>query len=300
MSIEQRNNHIEQVNCNKEVKEDVLKRYLFVCFRNERRSPASASYFKKLIKEKNINAVVESAGTSDSAERKLTEEMVKKSNVVFAMDESIFKEIVKRYSPPEKKLVNLDILDIYDHWGNVCDDLLRRETQYQGESILERPEIKGRLELYEALEMKKPILEKYIGDKFVFVGEKRSNRAIEMNVNWQDGKLAARSLIRALRASGINYQEQVFLNLFYDKDGYEIRSYSSEKIKELAKNGAIIVGMGKLIQKHLEKLGIKHLKLTHPAARGKIRKKETYTEHVSKVLGVPLSIIEQKLFDISE
>ncbi len=163
MSVEQKgNNHIEQTDGNKEVKKNALKQYLFVCSQNKIRSPAVASYFKKLIEEKNINAVIESAGTSDHAERKIRKDMVRKADVIFAMDKKVYKEILQKYSPPQNKLVNLDILDIYDFSGEIWDGLLKLSIIDEGKDILKRPEIKERLRFYEVLKMRKPILEKYI------------------------------------------------------------------------------------------------------------------------------------------
>ena len=119
---------------------------------------------------------------------------------------------------------------------------------------------------------------------FVFVGEKRSNRAIELGVIWQDKKLAAKSLLEALEANGIDPQKQIFLNLFFDGEGHKMIEESAEKIKGLADDGAVIVGMGKLVQSYLEELNINHLKIIHPAARGKIRKSENYIAHIAEVL----------------
>jgi predicted protein tyrosine phosphatase len=156
------NNYIEQTNCNKETKKEVIMRYLFVCNLNSMRSPAVAAYFEKLIEEKNINAVVESAGISDDARRKLTKKMVGKANVIFAMDEAVYRKIVQKYSPPQNKLVNLDILDVYEYDGKIYDALLESSIRRDGEGILKRPEIRERLRFYQVLEMKKPILERYI------------------------------------------------------------------------------------------------------------------------------------------
>ena len=40
--------------------------------------------------------------------------------------------------------------------------------------------------------------------KYLFVGEERSNRAIEMNVTWRDKRLCAGHLSKALEHIGIN------------------------------------------------------------------------------------------------
>ena len=38
--------------------------------------------------------------------------------------------------------------------------------------------------------------------RFIFVGERRSRRAIQMGVRWEHGRLCARTLHAALRAIG--------------------------------------------------------------------------------------------------
>lgn len=108
---------------------------------------------------------------------------------------------------------------------------------------------------------------------YLFVGEERSELAIIMGVTWEDGRLAAKTLFDALRFCGLQPRQQKFCNLF-EMGGREIvREY----------NGTI-VAMGNKVSKELTKEGIKHLKIVHPAARGKIRKKEKYLEHVKSVL----------------
>ena len=42
--------------------------------------------------------------------------------------------------------------------------------------------------------------------------------------------------------------------------------------------------MGHKVRKELEKQGIPHIFIYHPATRGKIRKKELYCEHVKNKL----------------
>jgi hypothetical protein len=119
---------------------------------------------------------------------------------------------------------------------------------------------------------------------YIFVGEKRSNRSITVNAVLGDRKYCSKNLIEALEANGINPENQTFLNLFCDGDGLIMNDESLKKIKESIKTKATVVGMGKSVQKCLEELGIKHLKLVHPAARGSIRKTERYAAHVAEIL----------------
>lgn len=116
-------------------------------------------------------------------------------------------------------------------------------------------------------------------DRFIFVGEKRSQKAIDMEVTWRDGHLAAKQLFDALLLISIDPASQEFCNIFTD-DG----ELNEETVRTLRETPYVIVGMGKIVQDQLDALSIPHKKLVHPAARGKIRKKERYAEHVKTVL----------------
>jgi enamine deaminase RidA (YjgF/YER057c/UK114 family) len=104
--------------------------------------------------------------------------------------------------------------------------------------------------------------------RFLFVGEKKSPRAIEMGVTWKDKRLAAAHLSKAIEALGVNWDDLKFLNVFEDNIN-EIKSF----------NGPIIA-MGRKVEKELKKHKIPHHYIHHPAARGKIRKIENYKKHV--------------------
>ena len=56
-------------------------------------------------------------------------------------------------------------------------------------------------------------------------------------------------------------------------------------MRSLADEGLPIVGMGRLVQRTLERAGVPHLRLVHPAARGAIRARAAYQAHVAAVLG---------------
>lgn len=112
--------------------------------------------------------------------------------------------------------------------------------------------------------------------RFLFVGEKRSAKAEQMNVRWKDGRLAARQLFDALDTAKVSPDECDFTNWF--EDG------GPACVRRLAKRGIPIVGMGQKVQAALDAAGISHAKLVHPAARGAIRKKHRYAAHVRSVL----------------
>lgn len=112
--------------------------------------------------------------------------------------------------------------------------------------------------------------------RFLFVGEQRSNRAVKMGVRWTDGRLAARSLFDALEANGIDPLGHCYTNLFEHRGLATVREHQAA--------GCEVVGMGAKVQAKLTRAGIPHRALVHPAARGRIRRKDRYAAHVAAVL----------------
>lgn len=112
----------------------------------------------------------------------------------------------------------------------------------------------------------------------MFVGERRSNKAIQMGVTWKDKRLAASHLYKALTNIGIEWEECEFKNV-YEDDIEDIRSFRGP-----------IVAMGRKVEKELIRNNIPHLYVHHPAARGKIRIIENYKHHVK----IQLKEITQK------
>jgi hypothetical protein len=111
---------------------------------------------------------------------------------------------------------------------------------------------------------------------YFFVGEKRSPTAIAKGWEWNDGHLAAKQLFDALFEIGIDPGEQEFVNVLGDD--------AAEAITRLRATTRQVVGMGLKASGALTAAGIPHLYITHPAARGTIRRKQTYINHVSTVL----------------
>jgi hypothetical protein len=107
----------------------------------------------------------------------------------------------------------------------------------------------------------------------LFVGEKRSELAKKRDVRWEDGALAAKQLFDALETCGIDPQTCQFANWFEDGKRTFIRQYDG-----------IVIGMGQVVQRALTEAGVTHFPMVHPAARGRIRKKERYAAHVRGVL----------------
>ena len=109
--------------------------------------------------------------------------------------------------------------------------------------------------------------------EFLFVGETRSQQAKDHNWTWQSGRSTAKYLWDALKAVGIEPTEQEFTNLWSD-DG-ELQPIQSE-LK--------VVAMGRTVQNKLNELGVKHIDIVHPAARGIYKRKEVYSSHLREKL----------------
>lgn len=121
--------------------------------------------------------------------------------------------------------------------------------------------------------------------EFVFVGERPSNRAKEMNVTWSDGHLAAKQLFDALRDCDVDPSEQLFMNLFIDSaDVVNEEAFEQLRVFQLTASYITIIALGRKVEKELLKLGVPHKFMTHPAARGLIRRKDRYAKHVREVL----------------
>lgn len=112
-------------------------------------------------------------------------------------------------------------------------------------------------------------------EKLLFVGERRSECARQNGWHWEDGRLAAKQLFDALSEIGINPSECKFQNL--------LEGSGRSTVVKYAVGGAKIIALGRKVDSKLTKLGIPHVYMVHPAARGEIRKKQRYTEHVKQV-----------------
>jgi len=125
--------------------------------------------------------------------------------------------------------------------------------------------------------------------RFLFVGERRSATALARGVTWVDGRLCGSTLHRALRAAGIDpHADCLFLNLFRDDDPADWTPkrgvLAAARIWRQSAGGPV-VALGARVARVLERAGVEHVRLTHPAARGSIRKTERYQAHVAAVLG---------------
>ena len=106
--------------------------------------------------------------------------------------------------------------------------------------------------------------------RFVSVGERRSRRGSQMGVRWEHGRLCARTLHAALRAMGLDPAQRTYVNAYADSDPPAVED-AVARLRLLADTGAQIVALGRAAHRALERAGVPHRRLIHPAARGAIR-----------------------------
>jgi hypothetical protein len=124
----------------------------------------------------------------------------------------------------------------------------------------------------------------------LFVGERPSPTARRMKVGWADGRLAAKQLFDALRGADINPLAQHYENVFLPRlDVEQINFRALARVRRAGKSGVVVVAMGLKAARVLADAGIPHRLITHPAARGRIRKKDVYIAHVREILLAPLT-----------
>jgi hypothetical protein len=129
--------------------------------------------------------------------------------------------------------------------------------------------------------------------RLVFVGECRSLTAQKKGWTWKDGRLAAKPLFEALRAMGVDPALHQYVNLWTDNASGE--TYASlapgvlprtlALLEACCKAGHVVVALGQRVSAELTARSLDHVALVHPAARGRIRKRERYIAHVAERLG---------------
>jgi plasmid stabilization system protein ParE len=112
--------------------------------------------------------------------------------------------------------------------------------------------------------------------RYVFVGERPSPKAARIGATWQNGRMAARTLHAALEEIG----ERPGLGPTRERLAPGVLAVVLEEMER----GAVVVALGRLVERELQRRAIPHRPMVHPAARGKIRKRERYVEHVRTVL----------------
>lgn len=123
--------------------------------------------------------------------------------------------------------------------------------------------------------------------KLLFIGECRSLTAKAKDWTWEDGRLAAKPLFEALEAMGVNPRDHEYTNLWMDTSPPAIAANKFEWLGMKRDSGFVLVALGKRVSAQLEAKHVDHVALVHPAARGRIRKRERYHAHVKdKLAGV--------------
>lgn len=124
--------------------------------------------------------------------------------------------------------------------------------------------------------------------RYVFVGERQSPKAARDGHTWENGRAAAHTLHAALRECGVEPSACAFVNLWRTPGLGPTRERLApgvlRQLKEASAAGALVLAMGRLVQAELERRRIPHRPMVHPAALGRIRKRERYVEHVREVL----------------
>jgi protein-tyrosine phosphatase len=95
---------------------------LFVCSRNQWRSPTAEEIFKNSQEHQ-----VKSAGTEPSARIKLTEKLINWADIIFVMEKKHKDRIEQRFATvvDEKELIVLDIPDDYQFMDEELVDLIK-------------------------------------------------------------------------------------------------------------------------------------------------------------------------------
>jgi hypothetical protein len=134
--------------------------------------------------------------------------------------------------------------------------------------------------------------------KLLFVGECRSITAQRKGWTWKDGRLAAKPLFEALAAMGVDPADHGYTNLWADQlsgeAGSPISPFKIGWLRRQLGDGRVVVALGKRVSTELAKRGIDHVALVHPAARGKIRKRERYVRHVREKLQPAIGTLIEK------
>lgn len=95
---------------------------LFVCSRNQWRSPTAEEIFKN-----NQKHQAKSAGTEPSARIKITEKLINWADIIFVMEKKHKDRINQRFATvvDEKELIVLDIPDEYQFMDEELVDLIK-------------------------------------------------------------------------------------------------------------------------------------------------------------------------------
>ncbi|CCQ53839.1 MAG: phosphotyrosine protein phosphatase [Crocosphaera sp.] len=99
---------------------------LFICSENKLRSPTAEEVFCQY---KGINAI--GAGTNKDAPTTISGDLIECAYIIFVMEKSHRKKVVSKFNSllKDKKLVCLDIPDIYDRMEPALVELLKSKLK---------------------------------------------------------------------------------------------------------------------------------------------------------------------------
>jgi hypothetical protein len=124
------------------------------------------------------------------------------------------------------------------------------------------------------------------GARYLFVGERPSATAAARGWGWEDGRLAAKVLFEALASCGIDPQAQRYLNLFgrRPRGPYRVSARALKAVRLAAAADWVVVALGRRVAGALAAADLPHREITHPAARGLVRRRDRYRRHVRLIL----------------
>jgi predicted protein tyrosine phosphatase len=100
-------------------------RLLFICSKNRLRSPTAEVVFAEY-----EGLEVDSAGLDRGAETLLSSEAIKWADIIFVMEKSHRRKLVKNFQPwlKSKRVISLDIPDEYEYMDLALVELLKKKV----------------------------------------------------------------------------------------------------------------------------------------------------------------------------
>lgn len=105
------------------------KRYLFICSANRNRSKAAEEICRQLAARKNTCVECFSAGVDSLATVRVTKKMANKADLIFVMEEYMGELLQFHLAQDPKKLICLDIPDIYSRFDPKLEAMINRKLK---------------------------------------------------------------------------------------------------------------------------------------------------------------------------